>query len=140
MSDLDLIVIGAGPGGYCAAIRAAQLGLKTAVIEKDQPGGVCLNWGCIPSKNLIHQAEVFHSMTEMEAVGVSVDRSGLDYSQVQASSRAVVKTLTGGVSGLLKKNKVAYHLGTAKITGKGEVTVSGADADEKLKAKTRRIL
>jgi len=135
MSDLDLIVIGAGPGGYCAAIRAAQLGLKTAVVEKDQPGGVCLNWGCIPSKNLIHQAEVYHSMHEMEAVGIIVDRSGLDYAQVQANSREVVKTLTGGVAGLLKKNKVAYHLGSAKITGKGEVTVSGADGEQKLKAK-----
>ena len=133
--SLDLIIIGAGPGGYCAAIRAAQLGLKTAVIEKDAPGGVCLNWGCIPSKNLIHQAEVYHSMHEMESVGVSIDRSGLDYSKVQANSRGVVKTLTGGVAGLLKKNKVDYHQGTAKITGKGAVTISNADGESKLKAK-----
>jgi len=125
MSNLDLIIIGAGPGGYCAAIRASQLGLKTAVIEKDNPGGVCLNWGCIPSKNLIHQAEVYHSLHEMEQVGVKVGRSGLDYSKVQAKSRDVVKTLTGGVAGLLKKNKVDYIKGTAKITGKGEVTVDG---------------
>lgn len=125
MSKLDLIIIGAGPGGYCAAVRANQLGLKTAVIEKDNPGGVCLNWGCIPSKNLIHQAEVFHSMHEMEQVGVKIGRSGLNYSQVQAKSRQVVKTLTGGVAGLLKKNKVDYIKGTAKITGKGEVTVDG---------------
>jgi dihydrolipoamide dehydrogenase len=123
----DLIVIGAGPGGYCAAIRAAQLGLKAAVIEKDQPGGVCLNWGCIPSKNLIHQAEVFHSLKEMEAVGVAVDRSMLDYARVQANSRGVVKTLTGGVAGLLKRNKVELITGTAGITGKGEVTVDGQD-------------
>jgi len=130
----DLIIIGAGPGGYVAAIRAAQLGLKTAIIEKDNPGGVCLNWGCIPSKNLIHQAETFHSMSEMEAVGVSVDRSGLDYTKVQAKSRSVVKTLTGGVAGLLKKNKVELIKGTAKITGKGEVTVTARDAEQKLKA------
>ncbi len=135
MSDLDLIIIGAGPGGYCAAVRAAQLGLKVVVVEKDKPGGVCLNWGCIPSKNLIHQAEVYHSMHEMEAVGVSVDRSGLDYKQVQANSRDAVKTLTGGVTGLLKKNKVAYHLGSAKVTGQGQVTVTGVDGEQKLNAK-----
>ena len=125
MSKLDLIIIGAGPGGYCAAVRASQLGLKTAVIEKDNPGGVCLNWGCIPSKNLIHQAELFHSLHEMEQVGVKIGRSGLNYSQVQAKSRQVVKTLTGGVASLLKKNKVNYIKGTAKVTGKGEVTVDG---------------
>lgn len=119
----DLIIIGAGPGGYCAAIRAAQLGLQTAIIEKDQPGGVCLNWGCIPSKNLIHQADVFHSMQEMETVGVGIDRSTLDYTAVQTNSRKVVKTLTNGVSGLLKKNKVDLIKGSAHISGKGEVTV-----------------
>lgn len=123
----DLIIIGAGPGGYCAAIRAAQLGLQAVVIEKDQPGGVCLNWGCIPSKNLIHQADVFHSMKEMENVGVGIDRSSLDYAAVQANSRQVVKTLTNGVSGLLKKNKVDYLNGTARLTGTGEVTVDGKD-------------
>jgi dihydrolipoamide dehydrogenase len=123
----DVIIIGAGPGGYVAAIRAAQLGLKAVVVEKDEPGGVCLNWGCIPSKNLIHQAEVFHSMKEMEAVGVGIDRSSLDYAGVQANSRKVVKTLTSGVSGLLKKNKVELIMGTACITGKGEVTVDGKD-------------
>ena len=74
MADYDLVIIGAGPGGYVAAVRAAQLGLQTAVIERDAPGGVCLNWGCIPSKNLIHQADRFHSLGEMEAVGVAVDR------------------------------------------------------------------
>lgn len=131
--NYDLIIIGAGPGGYCAAIRASQLGLKTAIVEKDNPGGVCLNWGCIPSKNLIHQAEVFHSLHEMEQVGVSVDRNGLDYAKVQANSRDVVKTLTGGVSGLLKRNKVELIKGTAKITGKGEVTVMGPESSAKYK-------
>lgn len=126
MSERDLVIIGAGPGGYVAAIRAAQLGLKTTVVEKDEPGGVCLNWGCIPSKNLIHQAELFHELARMEAVGVKIDRSGLDYAAVQAGSRDVVKTLTGGVAGLLKRNKVEYIRGSAKITGKGEVTVDGS--------------
>lgn len=119
----DLVIIGAGPGGYCAAIRAAQLGLRTAVIEKDQLGGVCLNWGCIPSKNLIHQADVFHSMREMETVGVGINRSTLDYSAVQSSSRKVVSTLTNGVSGLLKKNEVDLIRGTGRISGKGLVIV-----------------
>lgn len=131
-SSYDVVIIGAGPGGYVAGIRAAQLGLKAAVIEKDVPGGVCLNWGCIPSKNLIHQAEVFHSLKEMEAVGVGIDRSSLDYAAVQGNSRQVVKTLTNGVSGLLKKNKVDLIKGTAVITGKGQVTVDGKD---KLEAK-----
>ncbi|MCZ6829241.1 MAG: dihydrolipoyl dehydrogenase [Gammaproteobacteria bacterium] len=135
MSNYDVVIIGAGPGGYVAAVRASQLGLSVAVVEKDNPGGVCLNWGCIPSKNLIHQAEVFHSLREMEAVGVTVDRSSLDYAAVQAKSREVVKTLTGGVAGLLKKNKVTLLNGSAKVTGKGEVSVTGKDGVEKLQAK-----
>ena len=135
MSNYDVVIIGAGPGGYVAAVRASQLGLSVAVVEKDNPGGVCLNWGCIPSKNLIHQAEVFHSLREMEAVGVTVDRSSLDYAAVQAKSREVVKTLTGGVAGLLKKNKVTLLNGSAKVTGKGEVSVSNKNGIEKLQAK-----
>jgi dihydrolipoamide dehydrogenase len=133
--QLDLIVIGAGPGGYVSAVRASQLGLKVAVVEKARPGGVCLNWGCIPSKNLIHQAELFHSMQEMEAVGVKVDRSTLDYAAVQARSREVVATLTGGVAGLLKRNKVELIEGTAKIIGKGEVSVTSAEGETRLKAR-----
>jgi len=131
----DVVIIGAGPGGYVAAVRAAQLGLKTAVIEKDAPGGVCLNWGCIPSKNLIHQAEVFESLSDMESVGIGVDRASLDYGKVQAKSRQVVKTLTGGVASLLKKNKVDYIKGAAKITSGHEVTVDG-----KQKLSTKNIL
>ena len=77
--DYDLLVIGAGPGGYVGAIRATQLGMKAAIVEKDKPGGVCLNIGCIPSKALIHQAEIFHAAVALEAIGVKVDRGGLDY-------------------------------------------------------------
>ncbi len=124
--QFDLVVIGAGPGGYVAAVRAAQLGLCVAVVEKEQPGGVCLNWGCIPSKNLIHQAENFRHLAELEEVGVRVDTSSLDYSKVQAKSREVVKTLTGGVAGLLKRNKVEWVAGVATITGRGQVTVDGS--------------
>ena len=123
----DLIIIGAGPGGYVAAIFAAQKGLKTVVVEKDNPGGVCLNWGCIPSKNLIHQAEVFHSLSEMESVGVKIGRSGLDFKKVHDKSRQVVKTLTCGVASLLKKNNVDVIKGTAKITARGQVTVDNSE-------------
>jgi dihydrolipoamide dehydrogenase len=130
----DLIVIGAGPGGYVAAVRAAQLGMSVVVVEKDQPGGVCLNWGCIPSKNLIHQAEVYHALGEMEAVGVTVDRSTLDYAAVHGRSREVVKTLTGGVAGLLKRNGVDYLVATATIAAPGEVIAQSADDSRRLSA------
>jgi dihydrolipoamide dehydrogenase len=128
----DLIVIGAGPGGYVAAVRAAQLGLSAVVVEKDQPGGVCLNWGCIPSKNLIHQAEGYHALGEMEAVGVTVDRATLDYAAVQGRSRQVVKTLTGGVAGLLKRNGVELLAGAATIAAPGEVEVRHAEGTRRL--------
>ena len=128
----DLAIIGAGPGGYVAAVHAAQQGMRVAVIERDAPGGVCLNWGCIPSKNLIHQAEHFGALKEMEAVGVRIDRNTLDYRAVQTKSREVVATLTGGVASLLKRNKVDYIRGTAQITGAQEVTV---DNDTKVDAK-----
>jgi dihydrolipoamide dehydrogenase len=121
----DVVVIGAGPGGYVAAVRAAQLGLKAAVVEKDQPGGVCLNWGCIPSKNLIQQAEAFESLIHMEQIGVAIDRSSMDYSKVHGNSRKVVKTLTGGVASLLRKNGVDYLHGEARITGGKEITIDG---------------
>lgn len=123
----DLAIVGAGPGGYVAAVRAAQKNLKVVVIERDAPGGVCLNWGCIPSKNLIHQAEMFASLSHMESVGVTVDRSSLDYGAVQQKSREVVKTLTGGVAGLLKKNKVDYVSGTAELVSPTELKIDNAD-------------
>jgi len=123
--DYDLVVIGSGPGGYVAAIRANQLGLKAAVIEKERPGGVCLNVGCIPSKALIHQAEVFASRKELEAMGISLDASGFDYGKVFKQSRRVSDRIVKGVEGLLKKNKVDYVEGAATITGPHEVTVDG---------------
>jgi dihydrolipoamide dehydrogenase len=124
--DHDVVIIGSGPGGYVAAIRAAQLGLKPAVIERDKPGGVCLNIGCIPSKTLIHQAEVFRAAAELEAMGVKVDRGGLDYAKVFAASRAAADTLSKGVQYLLKKNNVEWIAGEATITGPREVTVDGS--------------
>lgn len=123
----DVAIIGGGPGGYVAAIRATQLGLTAMVVEKDELGGVCLNWGCIPSKNLIQQAEEFHTLAAMEKLGVKVDRSGLDYSKVQGNSRAAAKTLSGGIGGLLRKNGVQVIKGTGKLAGAGKVAVTGAD-------------
>jgi dihydrolipoamide dehydrogenase len=119
----DLIIIGAGPGGYTAAIRASQLGLKVCVIEKDRPGGVCLNWGCIPTKNIIHQAEIFHSRSELEEMGVSVDVRKFDFSCVFEKSRAAVNRLVKGVEYLLKKNNVMLIKGTAKIVNKNSIVL-----------------
>ncbi len=129
--EYDLIIIGAGPGGYVGAIRAKQLGLNVCVIEKDKAGGVCLNIGCIPSKSLVHQAESFHSIHDLERMGIKVDMSDFDYSKAQAESRKTADQLSKGVGFLLKKNKVEYVEGTAEITGEHEVTVDG---DRKISA------
>ncbi|KGE73163.1 dihydrolipoyl dehydrogenase [Spirochaeta lutea] len=127
MSDqqYDLVVIGSGPGGYVASIRASQLGLRTAVIEKAETGGVCGNWGCIPSKALLHQAEIFRGIKDLEYMGVSVDTQGLNYEKIQAKSRKAATKSGRGVTGLLKKNKVDLIQGTAAITGPKQVTVDG---------------
>jgi len=121
----DLVILGSGPGGYVAAVRASQLGLKTAIIEKDKLGGVCGNWGCIPSKALINQAEAFHAIGMLEAMGVKVDSSGLDYSKVQAKSRTAADSSGKGTAFLMKKNKVEVINGTGLLTGPHEVTVDG---------------
>jgi len=123
--NYDLIVIGAGPGGYVAAIRASQLGLKAAVIEKDKPGGVCLNIGCIPSKALIHQAEVFRSIGSLKEMGVVVDSSKFDYGVVFKKSRSAADRLSKGVQSLLKKNKVELLPGTARFVSAHEIEIDG---------------
>ncbi len=111
----DIAVVGAGPAGYVAAIRAAQLGLSATVIEKDRVGGVCLNWGCIPSKAIIHQAGIFSRTEELRGMGVAVDPSGFDYESVYKKSRAAADRLSKGVSYLLKKNNVPVLKGYAAI-------------------------
>jgi dihydrolipoamide dehydrogenase len=123
--DFDLVVLGAGPGGYVAAIRASQLGLKAAVVEKDKPGGVCLNIGCIPSKALIHEAEVVRSAAELVELGVKVDLSGLDYGKAFAKSRKAADTLSKGVAFLLKKNKIELVAGEGVIKDAHTVAVKG---------------
>ncbi len=124
--DYDLVVIGSGPGGYVAAIRATQLGMTAAVIEKDKPGGVCLNIGCIPSKALIHQAEIFRRSEELSSMGATIDYTGFNYKNVYKKSRAAADKLSKGVQFLLKKNKIEYIEGTAKLSGPHEVTVDGS--------------
>ncbi|HNT58991.1 MAG TPA: dihydrolipoyl dehydrogenase [Rectinema sp.] len=134
--EFDFIVIGAGPGGYVAAIRAAQLGLKTAVVEKNLVGGVCLNVGCIPSKSLIHNARLFAEGGKMlQKAGAKIDMSGFDYEPIWKTSRLVAEKLSKGVNFLLKKNKVELIQGTAKLTGASTVEVEGADAAIELRSK-----
>jgi len=122
-SDYDICIIGSGPGGYVAAIRAAQLGLKTAIVEKDLPGGVCLNIGCIPSKALIHQAAVYRTAPDLEAIGVKVDLEGFDYSTVFAKSRAAADKLSKGVRFLLNKPLITWVEGEATDVKAGAVTL-----------------
>ncbi len=126
MSDnqFDVLIIGAGPGGYVTAIRAAQLGFKTAIIEDKHLGGICLNWGCIPTKALLRSAEVFHYMNHPQAYGLTAEKVGFDIGAVVKRSRDVSKRLNTGVGFLLKKNKVAVIDGHGKITAKGKVAVT----------------
>jgi dihydrolipoamide dehydrogenase len=119
----DVVVLGSGPGGYVAAIRAAQLGLKTAIVERENLGGICLNWGCIPTKALLRSAEVLHLMQNAASYGLSADKTGFDLQKVVQRSRSVAKQLNQGVAHLMKKNKIAVAMGEGKLTGKGKLTV-----------------
>ncbi|EBA09553.1 dihydrolipoyl dehydrogenase [Sagittula stellata] len=119
----DMVVIGAGPGGYVAAIRGAQLGLRTAIVEREHLGGICLNWGCIPTKALLRSAEVFHLMHRAPEFGLKADGIGFDLDAVVKRSRGVAKQLNSGVGHLLKKNKVDVVMGAAQIEAPGKVRV-----------------
>jgi dihydrolipoyl dehydrogenase len=124
-SSYDCVVIGSGPGGYVAAIRAAQLGMKTAVIEKDLVGGRCLNYACIPAKAILRVADVLSEIREADDFGIKVADPEVDWSGVLARREKVVKTLTGGVSGLFKKNGIELIEGEGSLAGAGNVTVNG---------------
>ncbi|GLI92195.1 dihydrolipoyl dehydrogenase [Methylocystis echinoides] len=124
MSGYDVLIIGGGPGGYVAAIRAAQLGLKTAVVEREHLGGICLNWGCIPTKALLRSAEVYRLAKEGAQFGVTGGAPGFDAARIVARSREAAARLNAGVGFLLKKNKIDVIWGEAKLSGKGEVTVA----------------
>jgi dihydrolipoamide dehydrogenase len=123
-TSFDVIIIGAGPGGYVTAIRAAQLGFKVAIVEREHLGGICLNWGCIPTKALLRSAEIYHYMKHAKDYGLSADNISYDAAAVVQRSRAVSGRLNGGVGGLLKKNKVQVIWGEAKVMKLGEVVVS----------------
>ncbi len=124
----DVLVIGAGPGGYVAAIRAAQLGLRTAIVERSELGGVCLNWGCIPTKALLHGADTAHALADASRYGFEVpEGTTFDIARLVRFSRSVVSRLTGGVAALLGANGVTVITGSALLTGKGEVSVTDPD-------------
>ncbi len=123
----DLIVLGSGPGGYVAAIRAAQLGLKTAIVERENLGGICLNWGCIPTKALLRSAEVFHQMQNAKAYGLAATGVAADLAAIVQRSRGVAKQLNQGVTHLMKKNKIAVHMGEGKLIAANKLSVAGAD-------------
>ena len=131
-SSYDCVVIGSGPGGYVAAIRAAQLGMKTAVIESDQVGGRCLNVACIPAKAVLRVADVLSEIRDADEFGIKVSEPEVDFAGVSARRRKVVSTLTGGVSGLFKKNKIDLIEGSGSLAGAGQVTVG----DQSIAAKT----
>src|SRR5476651_1962401 len=122
-TSFDVLIIGSGPGGYVTAIRAAQLGFKVAIIERDYLGGICLNWGCIPTKALLRSAEIYHYMQHASDYGLSAKDVSFDPAAVVQRSRNVSGRLTTGVGFLMKKNKVQVIWGQAKITKPGEVVV-----------------
>jgi dihydrolipoamide dehydrogenase len=122
-TSFDLIVLGSGPGGYVAAIRAAQLGMKTALVERDQLGGICLNWGCIPTKALLRSSEIYHLLHRLDEFGFSAKDIRFDAGKVVARSRAVAKRLSNGVAYLLRKNKVSVFDGQGRLAGKGRLAV-----------------
>ena len=124
-NSYDCVVIGSGPGGYVAAIRAAQLGMKTAVVEKDEVGGRCLNYACIPAKAVLRVADVLSEIREAGDFGIKVSEPEVDFAGVSARRQKVIKTLTGGVSGLFKKNGIELIAGEGGLAGAGTVTVGG---------------
>lgn len=128
-TSFDVIIIGSGPGGYVTAIRAAQLGLKTAIVEKSYLGGICLNWGCIPTKALLRSAEIYHYMQHAKDYGLSADNVSFDPKAVVQRSRGVSKRLNDGVGFLMKKNKVSVIWGAASIDAPGKVTVKKSDVE-----------
>jgi dihydrolipoamide dehydrogenase len=134
-NDYDVIVLGSGPGGYVAAIRCAQLGLKTAIVERENLGGICLNWGCIPTKAMLRSAEIFHYMQHAGDYGLVAQGIEADLAAIVKRSRGVAKQLNQGVTHLMKKNKITVHMGTGTLTGPTSLTVKSDKGEEQLTAK-----
>ncbi len=135
MSNYDLIVLGSGPGGYVAAIRAAQLGLKVAIVERENLGGICLNWGCIPTKALLRSAEIYHYMRHAGEYGLKAAEISADIDAVVKRSRGVAKQLNQGVTHLMKKNKITVHMGEGKLLAANKIAVTRDGKTEELTAK-----
>ncbi len=131
----DMIVIGAGPGGYVAAIRGAQLGLKVAIVEREHMGGICLNWGCIPTKTMLRSSEIFHLMHRASEFGLSAENISYDLEAVVKRSRGVASQLNSGIGHLLKKNKVEAIMGNASITSKIPLQLKQTKAQQNFKVK-----
>lgn len=134
-NDYDVIVLGSGPGGYVAAIRCAQLGLKTAIVERENLGGICLNWGCIPTKAMLRSAEIFHYMQHAGDYGLVAQGIEADLAAIVKRSRGVAKQLNQGVTHLMKKNKITVHMGEGRLTGPTSLTVTSDKGEEQLSAK-----
>ncbi len=131
----DLIVLGSGPGGYVAAIRATQLGLSTAIVERAELGGICLNWGCIPTKALLRSSDMLHQMQHAESFGLSAANVSFDLKKIVERSRGVAAQMNKGVTGLMKRNKIAVHMGEGKVTAPGKLTVTADGKSTELSAK-----
>jgi dihydrolipoamide dehydrogenase len=127
--QLDLAVIGSGPGGYVAAIRAAQLGMKTAIIEREHLGGICLNWGCIPTKALLRTAELYQAMRRAPEFGLAADNVRIDIAAVVERSRKVAERLSNGVAYLMRKNKIEVIKGVGRLAGEGRIAVTGENGE-----------
>jgi dihydrolipoamide dehydrogenase len=133
-TSYDVIVLGSGPGGYVAAIRCAQLGLKTAIVERENLGGICLNWGCIPTKAMLRSAEIFHYMQHAGDYGLVATGIEADLAAIVKRSRGVAKQLNQGIGHLMKKNKIAVHMGTGTLNSANSVTVRGDKGEEAITA------
>jgi len=131
----DVVVIGSGPGGYVAAIRAAQLGLKAAVVERAELGGICLNWGCIPTKALLRSAEIYHNIQRAEEFGLAAENVTFNPEKIVERSRTVAKQLSNGIKMLLKKNKVETLIGEGRLVGQGKVSVTNGSDTKEISAK-----
>jgi dihydrolipoamide dehydrogenase len=142
MADIafDIVIIGSGPGGYVAAIRAAQLGMKTAIVERDQLGGICLNWGCIPTKALLRSSEIFHLLHRLDEFGFSAKDIGFDLKKVVDRSRKVAGRLSNGVAYLMKKHKITVIEGTAALKGKGKIALTGKDGKPQPDIEAKHII
>lgn len=136
MQEFDVTIIGSGPGGYTAAIRATQLGFKTAIIERDRLGGVCLNWGCIPTKALLKSAELQNKIGHLKEYGLNVENSSFDFPAIIQRSRGVADTSEKGVKYLMKKNKITVLEGSAKFNKDKTITITNKEGkSEQIKSK-----